>query len=128
MAAFLADMPVPQSAVRLARDLGHDAIHVRDYGMQRASDSQILRRAAAESRIVMTMDLDFAREVALSPRPCPGLIIFRLGNVSAQEITKAFRQLLMGFTDEELEGHVVIVEPGRVRRRVLPINRSQGAA
>ena len=87
--------------------------------MQRATDSAILQRAALEGRIVLTMDLDFPREVTLTNIPCVGLIVFRLGNVTAGEITTAFYRLLTGFAEDEIAGHIVIVEPGRIRRRVL---------
>jgi predicted nuclease of predicted toxin-antitoxin system len=66
MLAFLADMPVPQSVVELARDLGHDARHVREYAMQRATDLVILQRAVQEQRILLTMDLGFSREMILT--------------------------------------------------------------
>ncbi|MGH9420632.1 MAG: DUF5615 family PIN-like protein [Thermoanaerobaculia bacterium] len=39
--------------------LGHEAVHVRTLGMQRAPDVDIIARARAESRVVLTFDLDF---------------------------------------------------------------------
>ncbi len=123
MLAFLADMPVPQSTVRLARRLGHDAVHVREYGMQRATDPEILERAGIEGRIILTMDLDFPREVALTGVHCTGLIIFRLGNVSAVTITKTLERVLKTLPEKYIVGHILIVEPDRVRRRALPTGR-----
>jgi predicted nuclease of predicted toxin-antitoxin system len=125
MLSFLADMPVPLSTVRMAQDLGHDARHVREYEMEQAADSSILQRAARENRIILTMDLGFSRDVALIDIACPGLVIFRLGNVIAGEITATFRQLLTSFREDEIAGHILILEPGRVRRRALPIEANQ---
>ncbi len=125
MLAFLADMPIPQNAVIVARELGHDAIHVRDYDMQRARDELILERALSEGRIILTMDLGFSREVALSGEVHPGLIVFRLGNVTAQEIAEAFRRVLSAFGEEEIRHHILIVEPDRVRRRALPVEQTE---
>mgnify|MGYP000375781863 CR=1 FL=1 len=121
MLAFLADMPVPQSAVKMAQDLGYDARHVREYGMRRATDPAILQRAAVEKRIILTMDLGFSRDVAVTGVECHGLIVFRLGNVTADEVTLAFRRVLTGFSEEEIAGYIIVVEPGRIRRRALPL-------
>ena len=123
MLAFLADMPVPQSTVKMARDLGHDARHVREYGLQQAPDPVILCRAVSERRIILTMDLGFSREIVLTGADCPGLIVFRLGNVAASQITQAFRRVLTSFHEDEIVGYIVIIEPGRVRRRALPVRR-----
>lgn len=121
MLAFLADMPVPQSVLPVARGLGHDAVHARDYGLQQAKDDLILERALDENRIVLTMDLGFSRQVALSGKAYPGLIIFRLGNVTAQEIAGMFHQVLSAFDEDEIRLHILIIEPDRVRRRRLPV-------
>jgi predicted nuclease of predicted toxin-antitoxin system len=94
---------------------------VRDYGMQRADDTAILQRAARENRILMTMDLGISRDVALSDIPCSGLVIFLLGNATAGQIALAFRQLLARLEENEIAGHITIFEPGRIRRRSLPI-------
>lgn len=123
MLAFLADMLVPQSVVELARDLGHDARHVREYAMQRATDLVILQRAVQEQRILLTMDLGFSREMILTDLWYAGLVVFRLGNVAANEITEAFRRLLSQLSEDEILNHITVSEPGRVRRRRLPTGK-----
>ena len=42
----------PVVAERL-RATGHDAAHLRDYGMQAATDAEVLRRADEEERVVV---------------------------------------------------------------------------
>ncbi len=43
------------------RDLGYDVFHLRDKGLQRLPDDEILDLARTEGRIVLTVDLDFAQ-------------------------------------------------------------------
>ena len=44
------------------------AIHVRELGLQRASDREIVDRALADARILLTFDLDFGEILALGIR------------------------------------------------------------
>ena len=44
----------------------HDALHLREQGLQRLPDEHIFRKAIAEDRTVLTFDLDFAEIVAFS--------------------------------------------------------------
>ena len=58
--------------------LGHEAVHVRTLGMQRAPDAAIIERARADSSIVLTFDLDFGDVLAFGVLDKPSVIIFRL--------------------------------------------------
>jgi predicted nuclease of predicted toxin-antitoxin system len=63
---FLADMGIAQRVVQWLRSEGHEAVHLRDEGLQRLSNGAIFEKAAAERRIILTFDLDFGEIVALS--------------------------------------------------------------
>ena len=50
----------PILAERL-RQAGHEAAHVRDYGLHGAGDEEIFERAKNEDRIIVSADTDFRR-------------------------------------------------------------------
>ena len=57
-------MPIPQATVTYLKKDGYDIYHLQDKGLSRAKDSEILRIARSEGRIVLTMDLDFGALLA----------------------------------------------------------------
>jgi hypothetical protein len=63
---FLADMGVSQQVVEWLRTNGHDAVHLRDEGLQRLPNGDIFQKAGREQRIVLTFDLDFGEILAAS--------------------------------------------------------------
>jgi predicted nuclease of predicted toxin-antitoxin system len=61
---FLIDNALLQRSL-LLQQAGHDAIHVREFGLQHADDEVIFERAAAEHRIVVSADADFGTLLAV---------------------------------------------------------------
>ena len=55
---FLIDNALPPRLAELLVSVGHDATHVRAYGMQAASDEAILLGAREEERVVVPADYE----------------------------------------------------------------------
>jgi predicted nuclease of predicted toxin-antitoxin system len=78
---FLADMGVSLRVVEWLRSSGHDAIHLRDEGLQKLPNGEIFRKAIREQRVVLTFDLDFGEIVAAGGGTSSvSVILFRLRN------------------------------------------------
>ena len=73
---LLADMGVDVRVVDWLRSQGHDATHLRDEGLQRLPNGEIFVKADAESRVILTFDLDFGEILALRKGRKAGVIFF----------------------------------------------------
>jgi predicted nuclease of predicted toxin-antitoxin system len=120
---FLADVCIANATVRLLKDAGHDAVHLREEGLQRLGDADILRKADAEARIVLTFDLDFGDLLALGVRSSPSVVIFRLHDETPGSVNARLLEVLRQRQDELQSGALIVVEDGRYRMRRLPLRR-----
>ena len=118
---FLVDMPVTPQAVTHLQAKGHDAVHASTVGLAAKPDSEILERARAEERIVITADLDYPRLLALLKADRPGVILFRGGSYSDAEMLALLDRVLAQSNTLALERSITVVDQHRIRRRSLPL-------
>jgi predicted nuclease of predicted toxin-antitoxin system len=101
---------------------GHDAVHVRDYGLQTADDETIFDRGAAEERIVVSADTDFGTLLALREAKKPSVILFRKAFPRRPDAQAALLAANLHNVADELErGAVIVLDGTRMRVRTLPI-------
>jgi predicted nuclease of predicted toxin-antitoxin system len=116
---FLVDANMPRSAAVLLRQMGHDAVDVRDIGMGGATDDIIAANARQDQRALVTRDFDFADIRNYPPADHVGIIVLRLpDDATAIQVVR----LLEAFVRREdwlarMNGRLVIVELWRVRFR-----------
>ena len=99
---------------------GHDATHLRDEGLQRMPNGDIFDKAIAESRVIVTFDLDFGEIVALSKGRKTGVILFRLRNTRTSFVIQRLSEIIAECPEALARGAVVIVEEARHRIREFP--------
>ena len=72
---FLADLGISLSTVIWLRQRGYDSIHLREQGLQRIPDTEIIEKAKKGNRVILTCDLDFGAIMSASKGICPSVII-----------------------------------------------------
>ena len=120
---FLADMGVSQRVVEWLRASGHDAIHLRDEGLQRLPNGRIFAKAFDEPRVILTFDLDFGEIVAGSHGKVVSVVLFRLHDTRTPHVIDRLYTALGEAADELAAGAIAVVEETRLRVRKLPIGR-----
>lgn len=114
---FLADENFPANAVKELRAAGHDVIWIRTEAPG-SRDEDILALAAREERILLTFDKDFGELAARGLPISSGIILFRFAMPSAADVGTILLARISERTD--WGGHFAVIEPGRVRMRLLP--------
>jgi predicted nuclease of predicted toxin-antitoxin system len=119
---FLVDVCVDIGIREWLRSQGHDAIHLRDEGLQRLPNGQIFVKANIERRVIVTIDLDFGEIISLSHGQVVSTIVFRLRDTRLKTLIERLKAVLPEIENELTRGAIVIVEPARYRVRRLPFS------
>jgi predicted nuclease of predicted toxin-antitoxin system len=117
-------MGLARRTVSFLRSQGHDAIHLRDEGLQRLEDADIVEKARSERRVILTHDLDFGRIVALSGENIPTVVTFRLTDMRPDHVNLFLADVLDRFSEQLAAGALISVNEDRIRVRLLPVERT----
>lgn len=115
---LLADECVAGSTVRALRHAGFDVVWIAEAAPS-VTDQEVLSRAYAAGRVVLTEDKDFGELTIRFGRQCHGLVFLALTDLTATERAARTVAALDALGDKVI-GHFVVIEQSRIRRRPLP--------
>ena len=108
----------------MLRQAGHDAMHVRRYGIHKADDEVIFDRASQEERVLVSADTQFGAILAARHDAKPSVILIKRSSErrpqKQAELLLANRSVIAGLVDR---GSIIVFDDRRLRSRTLPILR-----
>lgn len=115
---FLADQDVYAITIAFLSGLGHDVVAAALLGLAQADDADLLRTANAQKRILVTRDRDFGALVFVQGGGM-GILYLRILPSTLSAVHAELDRVLTLYSELELLGSFVVVEPGRHRIRNL---------
>ena len=115
---FLADESCDFAVVRALRAAGFNVLCISE-SSPRAEDSEVIRLAVRENRILLTEDKDFGRLVYSHGQETLGVIFLRFLTLARRRISRDVVNLVKQ-QGEKLAGSFVTVQPGRIRMSHVP--------
>jgi predicted nuclease of predicted toxin-antitoxin system len=113
---FLTDQDVYATTIRFLGGLGHDVVTAAQLGLAQAEDTELLRVAHQQGRIFVTRDRDFGGLVFVQGSGA-GVIYLRISPSTQNAVHAELERVLTLYSEQELQGSFVVIEPGRHRIR-----------
>ena len=127
--SILADQNIHAGVVAFLRGEGFSVVVIALLGLAGVSDIEVLARATAEGRIVLSHDADFGTLTIPQGLPFVGIVYLRPGHVDAQFTIESLQQLLAADPDLNPPFLVVIKRSGdgvKIRVRSVPLPNNSG--
>ena len=118
MLRFVIDEDMPRSTAKVLRAKGYEALDVRDLGLRGKSDDEIFKFAQKEKAVILTGDLGFGNILRFPVGSHGGIFIVHFPNeVSTSELNNQIIKAFDTLTEEDFNGNLIILEPGKIRIR-----------
>jgi len=114
---FKVDENLPVECASCLRDAGYDAETADSEKLSGANDSKLFEMCQAESRILITLDLDFANVRAYPPGTSVGIVVLRPRVQDTRTILSLLKRVIVVMAAKLPRRQLWIVEPGRIRYR-----------
>jgi predicted nuclease of predicted toxin-antitoxin system len=104
-------------AAEILRESGHDVETVPSQNLKSASDQTLIDKCRAESRCLITLDLDFGNPIVFRPKNYSGIVVLRLpSNPSHDDLIACIGTLNAALAMGEVAGKLWIIQRGRIRQ------------
>jgi predicted nuclease of predicted toxin-antitoxin system len=107
----------PAVSEKLRRD-GFDVVHVRDRKLSGKSDHDVLKRAYAEDRVLVTSNVEDFRRLAAARELHPGIVLVLDGDLIRVEQEAVVRKALSLLQQECVAGRDLVNRVLRIGRQV----------
>jgi predicted nuclease of predicted toxin-antitoxin system len=114
---FKIDENLPAEFAAILREAGFDAATVAEEALSGATDTLLLKRCRTETRVLLTLDLDFANVQAHPPGTNAGIMVFRSKAQDKLTLISLLRRTVPVLKRQSPEGQLWIVQADRVRIR-----------
>jgi predicted nuclease of predicted toxin-antitoxin system len=118
MLKFVVDEDMPRSTSKVLIEMGFEVLDVRDCGLRGKSDEDVFRHAQKQGAVILTGDKGFGNLLRFPLGSHSGIIIVHFPNeLSTSELNRWISDSLDNLTKEDIEGNLIILEPGKIRVR-----------
>lgn len=119
---FLVDQCLSPRLAEGLNDLGHDAVHTAELGLESAEDSAILGAAREDGRVVITADSDFGTLLASTRATSPSVLYVRRSSGRRADAMLEMISVNLPALEEPLgSGSIAVLGEGSLRVRPLPV-------
>ena len=106
---LLVDECTGPAVARWLREQGYEVFSVYDEA-RGMDDDDVIAKAYAENRILITNDKDFGEKVRREGHPHRGVVLLRLEDERAANKIETLRRLLDDYADQLVDRFVVVTE------------------
>lgn len=122
MPKFVIDEDMPRSTEKLLKSNGFEVFDVRDYGLRGKDDGEIFKFAQTNKAVLLTGDLGFGNLLHFPLGMHSGIFIAHFPNeISTSELNNQMIRAILSLKEDEFNGNLIILEPGKLRIRRNPI-------
>jgi predicted nuclease of predicted toxin-antitoxin system len=114
---FKIDENLPREVAELLIRAGHDAITAAEQSLGGSGDRELISACSGESRILITLDADFADIRSYPPKLHPGIIVFRLRLQDKPGVLRTAERLVSALALDDPRGRLWIVSETSIRVR-----------
>lgn len=111
------DENLPESAVQVLRETGHDVDSARGEGLQGSDDSDLHQAATEDGRLLVTHDRGLGDVRWYPPGTHAGVLVLRLDHHSPTAVRLEIDRISTGGVLDDLEGCVAVWRYGDLRVR-----------
>jgi predicted nuclease of predicted toxin-antitoxin system len=111
------DKNIPEDAAAIFMNAGHQVSTVLDEGLGGRTDLEVAAVCITESKVLITLDTDFANIGAYPPADYSRIIVLRLANQAKPHVLSILARLLDSLGQKSPFDHLWIVDEYRIRIR-----------